>query len=248
MLRELLDYYMTPASRSARNDGFVYEAVAFESRGRRLAADWQSHWVQSHELVDRFCSENPQAESLAILGTGCLFEVPKEKLLQRFQKIHFIDLVFPRSVRRWISNSPLGHRVELHEINLVKMADLGSNLNQLFQADLIMSANLLSQIPLARVAQRSRASSLSLDESDQIRRELQNQHLEMLRPWTGKTLLWTDVERQTHDTRKPLEVIVEQTVFSKMPKPDATWLWHLAPAPEINKFQSIDLAMQGFRL
>lgn len=224
MLRELVEYTLTPASFHARKTGYLYEAVAFESRGRRNEKYWRPHWITCRDLVTNFCDQHPTATSLALFGSGCLFEVPKALFAQRFKKIILIDQVFPRSVRAWA-------KLQNIEIKMLE-CDLALNFPKDLEADLILSANLLSQLSLA--APKSSAAA-------------ESKHLQDLHSLEKPVLLWTDTEK-IFTNRNSNEVLHRMaTVTEKLDQPLQNWSWNLAPAPEWDKNIDVSLAMTAIQ-
>lgn len=240
MIRELIEYCLTPASRRSRRSGLAYEAVAFEARARRNARAWAPHWEICRRLTRDFYGAHPDARSLALLGSGCLFEVPKEELLSRFERITLVDAVFPRSVRAWARSSQ--GRVELLERDLT--IDPAEN----FGRDLVISANLLSQLSVRPLAlEHEREGALTESRIESGRRRIEKGHLELLRLQRAPVLLWTDVER--HYLRAGSGEILDRdrTVVSSPGVPSLEWDWRIAPAPEWDARVDLSLRMRAWR-
>jgi hypothetical protein len=219
MFREMIEYCLTPASFHARRTGYLYEAIAFESRARRNEKEWRPHWKTCHQLIETFCQKHSEAKSLAIFGSGCLFEIPKPIIQSQFEKIILIDQVFPRSVRAWAAAH--SDSVEL------RACDLNFQFPNDLKVDLAFSANLFSQLSLLRPEKRS---------------EVQNKHLRDLKSLSCPVLLWTDYEKifKVKDSKEVLHR--QETSLVEIPNVIANWVWNLALAPEIDP--EIDVILQ----
>lgn len=227
MIREFIQYWMTPASVEARQSGYLYESIAFEARARRLGPQWKSHWQTCHSLVGDFLDRHPQASSMTVFGSGSLFEVPRGRLIQELDHLILVDRVFPLSVRNWVRNHSKTLKVELIE------ADLAKGLPSDFQTDLYISANLLSQLTLADPAEALKTES---------------RHLQSLRNLQRPVLLWTDTQRFFFDKSTDECIQEESTVQSRLPAVNRQWIWNLAPAPELHSQYHVRLGMQSFAL
>jgi hypothetical protein len=219
MFKEIFDYCLTPASLHARATGYLYEAVAFEARARRNEKHWKPHWALCQNLVENFCSQYPQSQSLMILGSGCLFEIPKKFLTQNFQKIVLVDQVFPRSVRSW---------VQLQSIEIQMMeCDLSRSFPKVEGVDLAISSNLLSQIALPMPKRKA---------------EIESQHLSDLQSLDCPVLLWTDHEKVFTQVKSGEVLHRMPTIETRLSEPIEKWRWNLAPAPEWDR--EIDMTLE----
>lgn len=249
MIREWLNYRFTPASPEARASGHLYEAIAFEARGRRMRAAWQPHWTECQRIVTDFVNAHESARSLAIMGSGCLFEVPKDLLAERFPHLVLVDRVFPRSVRAW-AKSKGRSSIRFLELDLTNPSLTGDELARRHGCDLALSANLLSQLSLAALSSRSAVATKPLgeDELDLIRRRIEEHHLACLGRMPGRVLLWTDVER-LYRARGSADILErEDTVVTELRNPVAEWEWNIAPAPEHDRRVDIALKMRAVRI
>ncbi len=222
MMRELFEYCLTPASFRARASGYLYEAIAFESRAHRNQKHWRPHWDLCHQMVEKFFEEHSAARQLVIYGSGCLFEVPKEKLSQRFERIVLVDQVFPRSVRAWSASQ--NSKVEL------VTCDLSREFPRVGSVDLALSANLLSQLSLHRLEQKS---------------AIEQKHLRDLKTLNCPVLLWSDFVKKFTDVQTGKLLYQEATVSFSLPAPLQKWRWDLAPAPECDATFDVSLEMSA---
>lgn len=235
MIRELINFCLTPASSSARRSGHVYESIAFEARARRNQKAWTPHWQNCREMTEKFLQLHPAAKSLTILGSGSLFEVPREHFPGRLEKLVLVDRVFPRSVRRWVKDNQGSLKIEMVELNLVDPFLTSQTLLKKVNTDLILSANLLSQ--------------LALHEKESHRKiEIEKHHLACLEGFRHRALLWTDVVGQYRVAKTGQIESEVPTVLVDLPESDRHWIWEIAPVPEFNREIDLALKMKAFFL
>lgn len=238
MLFEFLESRLTPASKDARKQGYVYEAIAFKSRAKRNMRAWAGHWENCHQLVQNFCNQQHEAKTLTILGSGALFEVPKDFLVKRFVKIVLVDKVFPLNVRLWAKRQKPG-QVILKEIDLADLKTTPAANARKIETDLVFSANLLSQIALKQLMQKG--------ENDALRRQIEEAHVETLLKFRNRVLLWTDTERVYQKPGGTEVVDRSYTVLMDLPTPIRSWDWNLAPAPEWSRNADVILKMHAYK-
>ena len=116
-------------------------AVGLWSRGKRQARIWAPHLTHCHAVLRARSARLPRCRSIAILGSGPLFDVPAAELAKSCDRLYLVDhahLALPHpanATRLWRDLSGPGALGFLGDI-----PDL----------DWVISINLLSQ--LARVA------------------------------------------------------------------------------------------------
>ncbi|MEA3460335.1 MAG: hypothetical protein U9R49_00560 [Bacteroidota bacterium] len=105
---------MKKRSQSIRRMGFIKDQEGIMNRYMRES----SHWKHHLERTRRFISESFQqteAETVAVLGSGWLLDVPLESLLSRFKHIYLVDIHHPIQIRK---RTAAMDRVELIEEDL----------------------------------------------------------------------------------------------------------------------------------
>lgn len=158
MLAELLHWLVTPASLAARRDGTLADSVALWARGRRQRRAWRDHETLTRAAIAAAVDACRRRRIVVVLGSGLLRDVPIELLRARFETVVLVDLVHLATVRarallggwrnvRFLTRDLGGRAGPEHGGPLDFIATLGP-------VDLVVSANLLSQIG---VAARARA-------------------------------------------------------------------------------------------
>ncbi len=240
MLLELWEWLTTPASSLARKSGLLYEAIALRHRAQRCAQNWHTHIVQCHAHVHQAMASLKKHDVVVVMGSGLLLEVPIDALVQNFGKVILIDMVHLKPVRQLAKQHS--------NIQLIE-ADLSGNLAALTnwkegcalpeftpptlpleQADLIISANLLSQ--LKQPAKKFLGDKLDAETVEQFQKNLVQSHWHWLIQLPGKKLIFSDVESQFFNANGDM-MQSESSVLGPLPRPDLSWWWNVAPVGEI---------------
>ncbi len=258
MILEWFEYLVTPASAEAKKWGHLKQSIALRARATRQKDNWKSHLENCHQLVERFLEEKrASAKSIMILGSGHLFDIPQSIFDQQknpqFQKIYLVDLVHPLEIRKRAQSDP---RIELLEGDLAGgmpesflVADLKKYFKNLApldlpSADLVISANLMSQLPLPAVqsAEKWLKHANSKDDFETLRSLIEEQmsqyhwqQLELFSRRGSSVLFWTDFEKHFYDANG--EKILQESSLGNFVIPNlaGSWFWDIAPVPEISK-------------
>jgi len=169
----LISYYLDKLRFPHAGD-FLSMGLGIEARHRRCAAAWEPHLRLTREFIAEGLDGLPRNPRIAILGAGRLLDVPIAALIERGGELHLFD-ADPGCRRVW--NQVLGgaRTMSPHIVDLTgsieswtkrlkervsegrKTPDVVSNelsdlkierLPELHGFDLVVSLNLLSQIPI----------------------------------------------------------------------------------------------------
>lgn len=251
MIKEFIDYIITPSSDVATQFGYLKEVIAIKARFARNKYSWQTHLQSCHELIVDFCNLHPNAKTISILGSGHLHEIPIEKLLESMQKIYLYDLVFPRAVRNLAAKS---QKIQLVEKDLSGCLD-GLRQGKLrlkspflnFSSDLVVSANILSQLPILPQQWILNQNLVDEEEASRFSKEIIKNHLRMLQNLQVPTLLYSDVNRlfldASNNVIKIESSLNEVTLRREVIK---NWQWDIAPSGEISKDFSLRMQVEAF--
>ncbi len=84
------------------------------NRYLRESAGWNKHLERTRKFIsDSFA--HTEAESVAVLGSGWLLDVPLDHLIQRFRKVYLVDIHHPIQIRKKTAGMS---QVELIEADL----------------------------------------------------------------------------------------------------------------------------------
>lgn len=236
MLREALDWLVTPSLPFARQTGHLSEFVAIAARRRRHHAAWAPHEARSRAAVLRAATAADPDGTAVILGAGHLHDVPLAELAARFRAVQLVDLAFARSTRRTARR--LGNVACLrHDVTESLPALTAAARPQFLAGDrdlrFVVSLNLLSQ--LAVVATRR----LDDDDADRISRALVEAHLDWLHQLPCPAALVSDRAVEILGPDGGLLATLDPMKGAAAPAPDETWNWDIAPPGEIDRSHAI---------
>jgi hypothetical protein len=243
MLPELLLSAITPASRQLRRMGLVKASVGLWSRNFRRSAQWSPHYARCHAVVRRAMAGLPSRRAVAVLGSGLARDVPMPDLLAAFERVVLVDAVHLPTVRLRYA---FDKRVSFVTLDLSGMAgwlagETGGRVAPLgaLAADptlnLVISANLLSQIPLGVEtfldAHEPRAAALP---ADMLARSVQG-HLDDLAAFGCSVCLLTDTVMTERDRAGAVTETLDLMRGVALPAPDESWDWTVAPFGEVDR-------------
>lgn len=236
MLREALEWLVTPSLPFARRSGHLSEFVAIAARRRRHRAAWATHEARSRAAVLRAAAAAEPDGTAVILGAGHLYDVPLEELATRFRRVWLVDLAFSTATRR--AARRLGNVTCLRHDVTESLPSLTSAAKPRFLLDepdirFVASVNLLSQ--LAVVPTRD----LDDGPADRIGRRLAQAHLDWLRRLPCPAALICDRAIEIVGAEGGVLATLDPLTGVTAPEPDETWIWDLAPRGEIDRDHAV---------
>ncbi|MBO6520121.1 MAG: hypothetical protein JJ900_04430 [Rhodospirillales bacterium] len=252
MLLEAIQYLTTPCPWAYRRMGYLKELIATEARWRRCRAAWQPHLDRSRAVIAKAADATAGADKAVIIGAGMLADVPLGMLAKKFRKVELVDVCFSKRTRRIVWPQP---HIDLRTCDVTGVADAlargelpvpgeGGGLS-LADADLVVSANVLSQLPLVPLAYL-RKTQPHLDDAslDTLAEGMIRHHLALLETCPGTVCLVTEVERQRRDGDRLIES--EDPLRGVMPdRPGDEWVWDIAPRYEVSPDYEIRNRVRG---
>ena len=257
MILEWLQSVTTPAPRHIRSLGLVHEAIAIEARYKRCHRAWASHLLNSRNQILATASELETRNQVIILGSGGLHDVPLEALSETFTNVALWDVVHTRRVRSiaagfanvtcqtldvtglceafdgWLR----GHRELPPEPAVPANLPTGT-------PDLVISLNLLSQLPVQMVA-RATAKGRG-DKLGNFADTVMRCHVEWLKALHCRVLLITDLERRY--AKASITEVEDAVPQLDCGRPLADWLWEVAPPGESTQYDTIHHKVGAFLL
>jgi hypothetical protein len=242
---EALRHAVIRCPRPLKRLGVLHDLIALDARARRQSRAWAPHREACHAAILGF-AERPAGRRLAVvIGTGLLLEIPLEALAGRFDRVLCLDLFHMPAVRRRAGRLANVILVD-HDVTglldaLPKAAATAglptpeASLPFAAEADLVVSANLVSQLPLAPVAAAGATGRHSPLALDAWARRIVASHFEALSGLAGAVGLIADVARHktpAGETRPvdwwdPLNGAALPALEERR-----EWWWDIAPAPE----------------
>ena len=257
MIKEIFLYFTAKASKQAKTFGHLYEAIAIGEREKRCKDFWQPHRMESKKLILEIAASIQEKESLLILGSGPLHEIPITELASMFKKITLVDVVHLRSTKKqyqYLSNMEfIEYDITELEARLMKEKKIINTVPKAFLVDhynLVISANILSQLAyhLRAYLEKNASPNLTEEQLNQFSNQVSNDHVDYLKKFTGKVLLITDIETYFKDKKNTVIKTEFPYLTINFPPPVKTWLWEIAPIPEYNSEISLQMKVAGFIL
>ncbi len=251
MLWELAQTLTTPAPWRLRRLGHVRESVRLRARSRRCRAAWALHLAAAHAIVREAVHVCPGRTRAVVLGSGLLDDVPLEHLAAAFATVVLVDAVHPWPARRRAGRLP---NVRLATANLSGVGPDGTLRDPLadlpgqgllgqepgLQADLVVSANLLSQLPILPLDRLGSRAPPGLG-ADILRA-----HLAALPRLGRQVCLIADTEAQ--EIGRGGRVFERYGLLHGVPlgAPAREWDWELAPFGEESRRYRVVHRVVGF--
>lgn len=262
MIREALVFLLTPTSSIAKRYGFLYQSIALQHRFERCKSVWLPHLKNCQDLFQEGLRELPQKKSVVIMGSAHLHEIPLHLLTSNFENISLVDVVHPLK-HHWLAKRNPRLKLVTQDLSLSldkldsvsSIEDLQTLILQLnekklfcFEADLIVSANILSQLALLPIEalEKKIKRPLTVEEKDGFCTAFAEMHMKNLKECRGKKLIYADREVIYRDPQDQ-EIYrgkypVSFTGFRKIKE----WMWTLAPLKEASKEYSIEMKIEAY--
>ncbi|MFB9950460.1 hypothetical protein ACFFP0_16500 [Rhizobium puerariae] len=239
MLAEAIQYAATRLVTPGEFRPFVRSSVSLWSRAGRCAKDWAPHEENCKAFIREAISGMKARRTVVVLGSGLLRDVPAEDLAKAFDTVVLVDLVHLASVRTWLKAKGF-RNIRLISRDLSGFGDALAGkaaeplgfLRQVPYLDLVVSANVLSQIGVGAKRRLERESDTRKDE---ILRTLIRAHLDGLAALPCRTALLTDTAYRVTDRSGNL--LEDADLLCGVPAPEAkrAWTWPVAPYGELDR-------------
>ncbi|MFM6929752.1 MAG: hypothetical protein ACKOX6_14885 [Bdellovibrio sp.] len=263
MFLESLEFLLTPTTPLARKYGFLYSSIALRHRYRRCKKIWLPHLKNCQDLFLETVATLPSKKSVVVLGSAHLHEIPLHLLMDNFEQVTLVDVIHPlkhhlyakrysklQLVTMDLTNS-LDKIQELQNLDdLNKLAqDLAGQQLFHFNADLIVSANLMSQLALLPLdaVEKKLKRELTLEEKDVICTQFAETHLKNLSGCHGVKLVYSDREVIYKDPQDKVIYTGHYPVRFDGYKKLKEWHWLLAPLKEASKDYAIEMKIEAYR-
>lgn len=260
MILELLEYLSTPCPKYARKLGHLKEAIAIGARQKRLAGAWAPHLEQSQAIIREAAEQCERRRVALILGSGLLLDIPLADLSRQFEHVVLADVVHLRAARRKAAEFA---NVTLVEEDVTGMAaDFDFRVSSGWQGDpvpnpavfldrpevdLVVSANLLAQLPIFLAAALQRRTRLDGEPLEDFCRAVIEAHLAYLRRFDAVACLITEVERSALDKDRVVVQRHDALYGAELPHGGTQWNWELAPLGEVSRTHALRNRVVGFR-
>jgi len=242
MLPEIMLYVSARTRPELARLGLRGDAVALWSRATRCRSAWAPHEARCHATIRAAIADLDRPHTALVLGSGLVHDVPLDDLVERFQRVVLVD-----AVHLWPARRRARHpKVELVTADLSGVAawlagktdrriDPLASFRDDARIDLVVSANMLSQLPMAVETWRERRPGRLDGVPIDIARRIVAWHLEDLAGLRGRVCLLTDVRHR--EIGRDGKVIDETDLLDgeTLPEPDEAWDWEVAPRGEVSR-------------
>lgn len=205
----------------------------------REEGGWNPHLERSKQfIIDHLNDIQPQ--SVCILGSGWLLDVPMEELLSACSQLVLVDIAHPAQIRHRYKDNP---KVKFETADMSGIAEYLLNTPQkqlnyfevikhithhetaMFRGDMVVSLNLLSQINDYPVSYLTPKLGLNQAQRAEISQLMQQRHIDALP--RGCSLLISDYEEEYRDEDSVL-IGAAPTVFVHTPTSEQVREWDWA--------------------
>lgn len=236
MLRETVDWLVTPSLPFARRSGHLSEFVAIAARRRRHAAAWALHEARTRAAIRNAAAQADPDTIAVVLGAGHLHDVPLADLAARFREVRLVDLAFAPATRR--AARRLGNVTCLRHDVTESLPDLATIAEPRFLLDdpavgFVASVNLLSQ--LAVVPTRE----MDDGDGDRLGRALVSAHLAWLRRLPCPVAVVFDLTVEIVGRDSAVVATLDPLKGAPAPAPDESWIWEIAPRGEVDRDHAV---------
>ena len=156
-----IEYLFTFCPRYVRRMGYLYELIGINRRGQRERVAWAQHLEMVKKSIMESSAKVSKYDRVVVLGSGLLFDIPVMELSQTFKEVVLVDVWHLRSVKKSVKKHGLLNvrfiTADISGVALVcfrwkkgrKLPDPMESLPDLPKADLVISANMISQLDLS---------------------------------------------------------------------------------------------------
>jgi len=254
MILEWLSYVRTKSTSLAKDWGYVYQNVSLKFRARRCAKAWRPHVDECHNLIrEELQKINPK--TVMIIGSGLLLEIPIHDLLKSTEKIYLVDIIHAPEIRKL---AKAHSQIELIEKDISSLLSVLKKGMAPFQpknipwqtlepwdmpkVDWVISANLLSQIPLII----SETLPMSSEVYKVFARHVRDQHIERLCQQGRKVLLFADFENRYIDRESNVIKVENYEVDLGPLKYLKEWIWLISPFGETSRDYKVEMSVKAY--
>lgn len=235
MLTRLALLATAHADPAARRLGLAADSAGLWFRAHRQHHHWAEHERQCHQTIARAVDGLAQRRTALVLGSGQLRDIPLAHLAHSFERVLLADAVHLWPARR--------QAARFAHVRCVTI-DISGRLGQFAYAtsprppleafitddtiDLAISANILSQLPVA-AEEWLEKQGMPAAEISAMAHTLIGEHLAALARLPCRVCLLSDTEMQERDRSGAVLARHDLLAGHTLPTPDHEWEWPVAP-------------------
>lgn len=258
MIQEWFWAQTAKAAPLARKLGYIREYVRQKARWTRNVQAWLPHLEKSRAFIRTAIQQCSGSNLVVVAGSGMCLDIPLEELSKTFKKVLLVDLVHPREIvllADKLGNVRLslndltgilpaiadakqgGRRLPLESMGRSGPEALARKFPEVADADLVISANTLAQLPLIPMERLWATGIYSDSDLEALASNLVDGHIAWLRSFACPTalltdLFWISLSQDSAQTTHPL-------YGADLGAPQERWEWRIAPKPEAHPTRDI---------
>ncbi|MBE0493777.1 MAG: hypothetical protein IBX48_05490 [Thiomicrospira sp.] len=239
MIWEVWQYLTTPSSKLARQMGFLYESIAMSARAKRCHSAWQPHYQNCQLAIEQAVSTCRSRRKVLVFGAGTLQDIPLGLLSETFDQVLLVDLVISRNALKLLKSYPnieyieadVSESLHLLQAGILKVETPKAWLDD-EAIDLVVSLNLITQLPLLPVRWLKRKFQISDSQADQLGQGLIKAHLDYLQRFNACVCLIADrVDREFNRQAEKTDEFDPWWGINP-PQTSQTWQWEVVSLAE----------------
>ena len=221
-----------PAPLRLRRLGYVRQSGLLHARSRRCRTAWAPHLDRARTVVTLAAAATRGRGLAIVLGSGLLDDVPLDALAGTFARVRLVDAVHP-----WPSRLEARRHANVALVTAEIRAGLADPAfaEACAGADLVVSANLLSQLPVVPAdVHEARGGSAP----PRLGAHIVESHLaalDTLSTRTERICLITDTLQREMDRDGRVTDTLDLMHGVSLPLPDSVWDWEIAPFGEVDR-------------
>lgn len=191
----------------ARRAGYQKDQMGIRSRYVRERSNWNEHLTRTRQFIVDAAQNARLHNSVAVLGSGWLLDVPIDELAAMFTDVYLIDIVHPEPVKERVRRLPNVHlltadltggavQLAVNADSFVQFVDYLQNIeidNELANYDFVVSVNLLNQLDIILCDYLKERFGVGEEQLLPIRMCVQQRHINSMPH--GKSCLVTDYQQ-----------------------------------------------------
>ena len=252
MLLEALTWLTTPAPDWARQAGYLKELIAIRARHRRWRDQWAPHLKASRDAIEQAAERCTRRRHAIVYGSGLLLDIPLAALANGFDKVTLVDAVHLRSTRRearrhsnvvFIEADISGVAIGLL-LGTAKGADrlprpAPPPLEEFGTVDLVISANLLTQLSVTPCRLLNRYLNLPQSELDRYAVQIMRAHLDHLNDYNAVVCLIAEFRIEHVGMDRHILESIDPLHGLSLPTAINSWQWTVAPLGEVSRAYTV---------
>lgn len=240
MISEFWQYLTTTTKiEQAKTMGYVKEAIAMQARAKRCDKKWGVHYENCQKTILKASQRAVKHRTVLIFGAGTLKDIPVAELAEQFEMVLLVDLVFLSSAQKIADQYENVFLIEHDVTESLEWISSGEDMVQSPVAwldddsiDLVVSLNLITQLPLIPVRWLINDFKITEEAADIVGKQLIFAHMNYLKQFSGEVCLIADRLDIEFDQQGREIDRFDPWWDVEPPKSEYSWEWEVVPLGE----------------